>query len=153
MPEVYLELSHSGQDRTLRRNALAMIGWGAGTGLMSAIGLVVFSAVAVPRGLGWFDALCLGVLVSWTVAWLSGRTELGPTHLVSGNRLFPQRVDRADVIAVEVGRVPWGRAAYVEGIELVLADGSRSAVRLSALLDPATRSEWIKEIEDWATHA
>ena len=92
-----------------------------------------------------FTSICLG---SWLLL-QQVRVELRDDCLVAGHKIHPTRLKRVEIEKAEIGKVWWGRG-YARGIRLVLKNGERLNLPLSALLLADRLGDWITAINQWA---
>ncbi|HEC10542.1 MAG TPA: hypothetical protein ENI86_13425 [Acidimicrobiales bacterium] len=77
------------------------------------------------------------------------RVELRDDCLVAGHRIHPLKLKRTDIERAEIGKVWWGRG-YARGIKLILKNGKRLDMPLSAILLADRLDDWITAINQWA---
>ena len=103
---------------------------------------------AIARSSALGAVLAAGLLATWALH-QTVRVRLDHSYLIAGHIALPRRWKRDEIQRAEAGKVAWGRG-FARGIKLVLNNGDRVDLPLSAMLLSNRVQEWISTINDWA---
>ena len=143
-----------GQDCVrLRRDLLGFL---AGYSFESALAPLIVYSGYVAYSLGSLTPLSLTAVFCAVLFWsyVPSRAVLTEEWLDVGHRwgrlpAWRLRIERSRVVTAERGKVVWGQG-YAKGIQLVLSDGTRVGLPLSAAMGPKRTRVWIDTIDAWA---
>lgn len=129
--------------RDVRSFLLYWVGAPAVTYLITAVLLTLSFVTGERLGVGTWTILVFFCLLC--SPWFFGRTMIRDGVLSCGIRWFPQEIPLADITDVYVAKI-WVVGGQVRGLCVVLHDGTRQGLPLSAWMGEERLNEWKRSI-------